>query len=283
MSGSARPSLRPGPSVRWLAIPAGLFLLAGFAYPVGSLVSYSFTEAPGGLAHYGEFLGQSAYVHILGNTFRTAAVVTVVCLALGYPYAYLMATSGRTTRLLLTLVLVVSLWTSLLVRTYAWLVILDRNGPINNGLESLGLISEPLSLVHNEVGAVIGLVHILLPLMVLPLFAVMSNIDPRLSSAARSLGAAPGRAFRDVFVPLSMPGVTAGCILVFIVALGYYITPALLGDAGSTMLGELIAKQIRSLLNWGLGAAMAAVLLVITAILYMVFNRVMRVERMWGA
>jgi ABC-type spermidine/putrescine transport system permease subunit I len=127
------------------------------------------------------------------------------------------------------------------------------------------------------------MVHILLPLMVLPLFAVMRNIDPRLVTAAQSLGAAPARAFKDVFVPLSMPGVAAGCILVFIVALGYYITPALLGDAGSTMLGQLIASQIRTLLNWGLGAAMAAVLLVVTAVLYVVFNRLLRVERVWGA
>jgi ABC-type spermidine/putrescine transport system permease subunit I len=269
--------------VRWLAIPAGCLLLVGFAYPVGSLVSYSITEPPGGLAHYAEFLGESAYVQILRNTFRTAAVVTAVCLVLGYPYAYLMATSGRTARLVLTLALIVSLWTSLLVRTYAWLVILDRNGPINSGLQTLGIIKEPLTLVHNQIGASIGMVHILLPLMVLPLFAVMRNIDPRLVTAAQSLGAAPARAFKDVFVPLSIPGVAAGCILVFIVALGYYITPALLGDAGSTMLGQLIASQIRTLLNWGLGAAMAAVLLVVTAVLYVVFNRLLRVERVWGA
>lgn len=269
--------------VRWLAIPAGILLLIGFAYPVGSLVSYSVTEPPGGLSHFAEFLGEPAYVQILRNTLRTAAVVTAVCLLLGYPYAYVMATSGRTVRLVLTLALVVSLWTSLLVRTYAWLVILDRNGPVNSFLETLGVISEPLSLVHNQTGAVIGLVHILLPMMVLPLYAVMRNIDPRLVEAARSLGAAPARAFKDVFVPLSMPGVAAGCILVFIVALGYYITPALLGDARSTMLGQLIANQIRTLLDWGLGAAMAAVLLAVTAVLYVVFNRLLRVEQAWSS
>lgn len=266
----------------WLLAPALLFVAFAFAYPVATILARSFSEAPGGLSHYQQIFQEPAYVKVLMNTLRLSAIVTIVCLALGFPFAYAMTIDRLWLRRLLLLALLLPLWTSLLVRTYAWLVLLDRKGIVNEALTSLGLIDQPLELVHNGIGVTIGMVQILLPFMVLPLYAVMRNIDGRLVAAARSLGAPPVRAFTSVYVPLALPGIAAGCILVFIISIGYYITPALLGGAKDTVIAQLIANQIQSLLNWGLGAALSAVLLVVTLGLFLVFTRIVRVERIGG-
>jgi putative spermidine/putrescine transport system permease protein len=261
----------------WLLLPALLVLGVAFLYPVGEILARSFS---GRGQAYSTFFGTPVYVTILLHTFRLAAVVTGICLVLGWPFAYGMTVAGRRTRWLMIFVLLLPLWTSLLVRTYAWLVILNPEGLINDTLRAVGLA--PLGLDHNTLAVTIGMVHVLLPFMVLPLYAVMRNLDLRLVAAARSLGASPMRAFSSVYIHLALPGIAAGCIMVFILTLGFFITPAILGGASDIYLAQLIDLQIETYLNWSLGAAMAGVLLATTLVLFIVFARVTRVGRIRG-
>jgi putative spermidine/putrescine transport system permease protein len=268
---------------RWalLVIPALALILVAFAYPVFDILRRSFTEPVSGFGNYQQFFDAPAYVKILRRTFFTAAIVTVVCLLLGYPYAYLMTVVRPRWRIVLLAVVLVPFWTSLMVRTYAWMVLLQDTGFINNVLASLGI--GRLSLIRNTLGVTIGMAQILLPFMVLPLYATMQGIDRRLLHAAEGLGAPPRTAFLKVYVPLSMPGVTAGVTLVFILSLGFYITPALLGSPQNALLSQLIVTQISQLLNFGMGGAMAAILLAVTAVVFVVFSRVVRPGRGYGA
>ena len=183
----------------------------------------------------------------------------LVCVVAGYPYAYAMTVVGPKVRLILILCVLVPFWVSGVVRTLAWVILLQDSGVINSIIRSVGL--GPIKLIRTQTGVVIGMAQVLLPFMILPLYAVMRTIDLRLMQAARSLGARPARAFLQVYVPLSLPGLYAGAIIVFILALGFYITPALLGGPRSTMLSTLIQNQVLSLLNWGKGGAMGVVLL----------------------
>src|SRR5262245_24503552 len=225
----------------WLAIPAIVFLRPVFLVPLLAMGVRSFTDPPGaGLANYQKFFAEQAYVRILTNTFWIALIATLTCLAVGYPYAYLMTiVSGRIAGILLIAVLL-PFWSSLLVRTFAWQVILRDTGIVNRFLLDLGLIHEPLALIRTTGGVILGMSHILLPFMVLPLYAVMRRIDPEFGRAAANLRASPTTAFLRIFVPLSLPGVLAGCLLVFILALGFYITPPLLGGLKDQMISQLI-------------------------------------------
>lgn len=258
----------------WLLVPALVLLGFVFLYPVAEILSRSFS---GGGEAYSTFFGTPVYVTVLFNTLRLAGTVTGICLVLGMPFAYGMTIVGSRTRWLMVFALMLPLWTSLLVRTYAWLVILNPEGLINDTLRAVGLA--PLGLDHNSLAVTIGMVHVLLPFMVLPLYAVMRNLDLRLVAAARSLGASPLRAFSSVYVHLALPGIAAGCIMVFILTLGFFITPAILGGASDTYLAQLIDFQIEQLLNWPLGAAMAGVLMAATLVLFVVFARVTRVAK----
>jgi putative spermidine/putrescine transport system permease protein len=214
---------------------------------------------------------------------RRTCVSTVTCLVVGYPFAYLMTVvSGRVAGLLLIAVLL-PFWSSLLVRTFAWQVILRDTGIINRFLLDLGLISSPLTLIRTTLGVILGMSHILLPFMVLPLYAVMRRIDPEYGRAAANLGAPPMSAFLRVFVPLSLPGVVAGCLLVFVLALGFYITPALLGGLHDQMISQLIVQQIQQRLDWGFGTAMSVVLMVITLVILFVASRLVRLRDVFGS
>jgi putative spermidine/putrescine transport system permease protein len=248
----------------------------------------SVTDLPAGaegdlLINFRRFFEGEANVRVLGNTFWIAGVSTVVCLLIGYPYAYLMTiASPRVTGLLLIAVLV-PFWSSLLVRTYAWQVILRDTGLINSSLLSWGVIDEPLDLFQTTTGVLLGMTQVLLPYMVLPLFTTMARIDPELSKAAANLGASPTRAFLRVFLPLSIPGVLAGSLLVFVLALGFYITPALLGSPRDTMLSAFIATRVQQQLDWGLASAMAVVLMGVAGIVLLIASRVIRVRDVFGA
>ncbi|HWM78560.1 MAG TPA: ABC transporter permease, partial [Methylomirabilota bacterium] len=214
--------------------------------------------------HYGDFFTEPAYLRILMRTFRVSLTVTLCCLILGYPTAYVLSlVSGRLRRFLLLLVIVPYL-TSFLVRTYAWMVLLGPKGIINSLLLKAGLIDTPLKLLYSAIGVHVGMVHVLLPLMILPLYSVMVGIDRTLPRAAQTLGAGPLRTFVRVFLPLSLPGVRSGCVLVFLIALGFYITPAMLGGLRDSMIAMLIESQITQLVNWGFAAAAAVVLLAVT-------------------
>lgn len=242
-----------------LALVGGVVLI-----PIAWLFYLSFIGPDGfTLINYERLLHPSYYV-TLSTTFQLAIVVTLICLLLGYPLAYLAAQlSPRWAGLVLMCVLF-PFWTSLLVRTYAWLVLLQRKGVINTWLQSLGLIDEPLRLVHNFTGTTIGMVHIMLPFMVLPLYASMKTIDQVYMKAAANLGASPIRAFWQIYVPLSVPGLAAGLIVVFALSLGFYVTPALLGGGRVMMWAMQIERSIAVYSDWGAASALGVVLLVIT-------------------
>jgi putative spermidine/putrescine transport system permease protein len=279
-------SLRGLTGNRWslLVLPAVVFLAVFFLAPLVTMSLRSVTDPQdAGLSNYTRFLDDEAYLRVLINTFWIALVSTVTCLVIGYPFAYLMTVvPGRVAGLLLIAVLL-PFWSSLLVRTFAWQVILRDTGIINRFLLDLGLISSPLTLIRTTLGVILGMSHILLPFMVLPLYAVMRRIDPEYGRAAANLGAPPVSAFLRVFVPLSLPGVVAGSLLVFVLALGFYITPALLGGLHDQMISQLIVQQIQQRLDWGFGTAMSVVLMVITLGILFVASRLVRLRDVFGS
>jgi len=225
---------------------------------------------------------QRVFTRILGRTFQISAAVTLACLLLGYPLAYWLSTlSARQANVLMILVLV-PFWTSILVRVAAWIVLLQREGLVNKALMSLHLVAEPLTLLFNRTGVVISMTHILLPFMILPLYSVMKSVPPTYLRAAVSLGSPPLAAFFRVYVPQTWPGIGAGGLLVFILAIGYYVTPALLGGADDQMLSYYIAQYTNVDVNWGMACALGAVLLATTLVLYAVYRRVVKSELSLG-
>ncbi|MCC8967877.1 ABC transporter permease subunit [Bradyrhizobium sp. Pear76] len=221
-------------------------------------------------------------LRVLYQTFKFAFIISALCVILGYPVAYAMRIASDRTRRTITLLILLPLWTSTLVRAFAWIVILGRNGIVNATLTELGIIDEPLKLVYNTVGLYIGMVHIMLPFMVLPLYNSLSRIDLRLLSAAETLGARPISAFFWIVLPLSMPGVLAGLLLVFMSSVGMFVLPALLGGLSDITYTMLIEKQINELNNWGLAAAMSVFLLVVTGILTLFYGRILNIEASSG-
>jgi putative spermidine/putrescine transport system permease protein len=251
-----------------LLVPALLLLVIFFLLPVLSLLLRSVLEPTPGLHNYAQLLGSTTYLRVFGNTFLVAGVVTVVTVAIGFPTAWLLAIAPRKLSSVLFAILLLSMWTNLLARTFAWMVLLQQTGPINRMLMALGLISEPLTLVNNLIGVTIGMTYIMLPFLVMPLHATLRSIDPSTLRAAAICGASRWQAFWRVLVPLAMPGVASGALMVFVMALGYFVTPALLGGPSYMMLAELVAQLVQELLNWGLAGAAAFVLLAVTLALY---------------
>ncbi len=251
-----------------LLVPALLLLVIFFLLPVLSLLLRSVLEPTPGLSNYAQLLGSTTYLRVFGNTFLVATVVTLATLAIGFPTAWLLAIAPRKLSSVLFAILLLSMWTNLLARTFAWMVLLQQTGPINRLLMALGVISEPLTLVNNLIGVTIGMTYIMLPFLVMPLHATLRGIDPSTLRAAAICGASRWQAFWRVLVPLAMPGIASGALMGFVMALGYFVTPALLGGASYMMLAELIAQLVQQLLNWGLAGAAALVLLAVTLTLY---------------
>jgi len=219
------------------------------------------------------------YVQLYTKTLRLALVITLLTLVLGYPLAATLAKAPpRTGNLLLVLVLL-PFWTSLLVRTTAWIALLQTNGVINSVLMGLGITGEPLEMLYTEFATIVAMTHILLPMMILPLYSVMRGIDPSYMRAALSLGAHPVPAFVKVYFPMTLPGVSAGVLLVFIISVGYYITPALVGGTDGQMISNLIAFHMQQSNNWELAAALGALLLLVVIILYWIYDRLVGTER----
>lgn len=250
------------------AIPAMLLLTIFFVVPVISLLLRSVTEPKMGLQNYETLLATRTYAKVFWNTFMVASVVTGLTVVLGFPVAWLLSILPRRWSAIGFGVVVLSMWTNLLARTYAWMVLLQSTGVINSFLKSLGIIETPLQLINNLTGVTIGMVYIMLPFFILPLQATLRTIDPATLQAASLCGAGRWQAFRRVLLPLSLPGILSGGIIVFVMSLGYFVTPALLGGTSNMMLAELIAQFVQSLLKWGLGGAAAFVLLIITLALY---------------
>ncbi|WP_018897976.1 ABC transporter permease [Rhizobium sp. 2MFCol3.1] len=254
-----------------LAAPPLLFLALFFVLPLCVLFAISLTTPVFGLQNYQKLLGDSTYFRVLGNTFTVSATVTIVALLIGYPVAWLLAIMpSRGARILLSIILI-SMWTNLIARTYAWMVLLQNTGAINRALINIGLIDRPLPLINNLFAVVVGMTYIMLPFVILPIRTTMMSIDPSMMKAASLCGARPYQVFFRVLLPLSMPGIGAAALMVFVMTLGYYVTPSLLGGASNIMLGEMVAQQMLTLLDWGLGSAAAFLLLAIALALYAVF------------
>lgn len=258
-----------------LLLPPLILLAAFFVLPLSDVVLQSFFGSSPIYKQYAQVFLQSSTLTVLLYTFQTAAVITVCTLILSYPVAFVVSRAkGNLLHLCLALILI-PFWTSTVIRTYAWIVILQRRGVLNEILLSSGWIERPLKLMSNGVGMQIAMIHIMLPFMIIPLLSTMRGIDGNLLRAAAVMGANPFRQFASVYFPLSLPGVSAGSILVFISSLGFYITPSLLGGQ-HTMVAVLIEQQASRLLNWPLASALATVLLVITCILFVLYERAIR-------
>ncbi|MDF1587332.1 ABC transporter permease [Marinimicrococcus flavescens] len=266
-----------------LSLPALLVIGIVAFLPTAWLFWLSFIdEGSFSLAHYERMVREASYLRIFWSTFEISAVVTVIAILLGYPLAYLLSQlSERAASLLLILVLV-PFWTSLLVRTYAWLVLLQRRGVINDWLQGLGLVDAPLRLVHNYTGTLIGMTHIMLPFLILPTYAALRTIDRDYLKAAASLGASPLRAFWTVFFPLSLPGLMAGALLVFVLCLGFYVTPALLGGGRVLLVSMKIQQNAGMYFEWGAASAMGVILLVATLGIFWGLGRLVSLDRVMG-
>ena len=266
-----------------LSMPALLAILVVVFLPIFWLSSLSFYNISGAFSmeNYERIFESDLYRRTFVVTFQISVSVTVISVLLGYPLCYwLTKMTDRTAAILMVFVLV-PFWTSVLVRTYAWLVLLQRNGIINSTLMSLDVIEEPLQLAHNLTGSIIGMVHIMLPFLILPLYATMRSIDTDLVRAAVGLGSSPRKAFWHVFFPMSLPGLSAGIVLVFILSLGFYVTPALLGGGRVQMLAQRIESTITIYSNWGASSALGVVLLLMALVMIWLMNRVFGLDKLF--
>lgn len=268
----------------WLLLaPALLALAVFFLYPLGKMLLLSLFDPSLTFKHYQRLLDEPAYWQVMWITLRIAVMVTLATLALGYPLSCVLARLPVRQANLWMIVVIVPYFTSILVRTYAWMVLLGTEGAINQLLMWLGIIPAPLKLLYTSTGVMIGMTYILLPYMVLALYSVMRGIDTSLLSAAESLGASRTRAFWRIYVPLSLPGIAAGGLLVFILSLGFFITPALMGGQQDTMISMVIENQIETYFDWGFAAALSSVLLVCTLLLFWLYQRVVGLEKLFEA
>lgn len=265
-------------------LPAFLFLGIFFVLPVSMLFGLSFLDSDGALTfeHYQRLWDKTVYMKVLGITLKTAGWTTVLCIVGGYPIAYLLATVAKTTRARLTILVLMPFWTSFLVRTFAWIVLLGRKGAVNNFLIDIGMIEQPLKMIFKFSGVMIGMSHALMPLAVLTMLSVMEGIDANLSKAGSTMGARGGQTFWRIYFPLSVPGIAAGGMLVFITSLGFFITPALLGGARDTMIVQTIIFQIKEVLNWGFAGAIGVLLMVSVLIIFFVYDKLLGLSTLSG-
>ena len=259
-----------------LVSPGVAVLVAFFLMPLLLMALRSVTDPSP--ANYLILFSSGIYVRVLLHTLVVAGLCMLVCLVLGYPYAFAMLRAGPRLQLVLTVAIILPFWSSVLVRSYAWLMLLRDTGVINTWLLNWGVIATPLRIVRTNIAVVITMCHILLPFMVFPVYAAMRRIDPNLLPAAAVMGARPARAIRLVFVPLSLPGVYAGPLIVFVVALGFYVVPALVGGPSSTMFSELIVGKVYDELEFGVGAALAMVLIAPALVVLGIVSRFVRIR-----
>jgi putative spermidine/putrescine transport system permease protein len=251
--------------------------------PLLWLLALSFYDNGFSFVHYARLFKDPSYTKSFFLTFQIAVAVTVTTALLGYPLCYWMLGLSPLWQRIAFICVLIPFWTSLLVRTYAWLVLLQRRGLVNTTLQNLGVLSEPLALMYNATGTAIGMAHILLPFLVLPLFATMRSIDRDLLRAGAALGGKPGFVFWRVFFPMSLPGLTAGGLLVFVLSIGYYVTPQLLGGGSTVMIGQLIQRNIELFSSWGAASAVSMVLLLMVMGVFLLMSRFLSIDRVLGA
>ncbi|WP_172291973.1 ABC transporter permease [Pseudoruegeria sp. HB172150] len=266
----------------WLLLaPLAVYLALFFLVPLAEVAIMSVTEPRPGLANYEKVLTGSLYRKVFLNTFATAALVTVCCLLVGYPLAYLMNATTQRRAMMILLLITMSFWTSFLVRTYAWMVLLGNNGPVIWLLETIGF-EDPPGILFTRFSSTLAMVHILAPYMIMNIYSVMQKIDRSLIRSAESMGAYGLSLFRHVYLPLTAPGIANGSVLVFVICLGFYVTPVLLGSPREQMAAGLIGHQIEEFLAFGLGSAMAIVLLVVTLIVLAIYSRRFGLDKLYG-
>lgn len=274
-----------GPTLRYLRplapmAPLALYLGLFFIAPVAYFLASSFIGAAGGfdLSNYEKLFTRPVYARVVWSTLSISMWVALICTLIAYPIAYVITNARHNMRQTLLLLVLLPFWTSFLIRTFAWIVLLGRKGVVNNYLIALGIVDEPLSLLYNFFGVMVGMTHALLPIAVLTILPVMLSIDSTLRKAGALLGAGPGQVFWRIYFPLSFPGVAAAWLLVFVSSLGFFITPALLGSAQETMVTQLIIEQVQQLLNWGFAGALSLLLLVGASVVFFLFHRIVGVQ-----
>ena len=262
-----------------LLLPVLAVLAGVFVYPVIGMLERGVFTPEFSLQHYYAIFERDLYLRTFWRTFRLSAVVTAVTLVLGFPVALLMARSTGGVAAIIAACVIFPLWTSVLVRSFAWTVLLSRNGLVNDALMRSGLIEQPLRLLYTEFAVVLALAHVMLPFMILPLYAVLRDIPKDVIRAASAGGASDFAVLRTIIVPLSMPGIAAGCTMVFLVSLGFFVTPLLLGGSRSLMIATLITQEVTQNYNWGLAAALSTTLLVVVLIALALLGRFVRIGR----
>jgi putative spermidine/putrescine transport system permease protein/spermidine/putrescine transport system permease protein len=267
-----------------LASPALLLVLVILVIPVGWLFYVSFVGADGqfSLENYQRMIERKSYARIFITTFQVSLLTTGLCILIGYPLAYFMSQLPARLANLCLITVLLPFWTSLLVRTYAWLVLLQKKGLVNDWAIALGLWDEPVKMVHNMTGTLIGMVHIMLPFLILPVYNAMRAIDGDYLKAAANLGASPRRAFWSVFFPLSTPGLFAGSLMVFVLCLGFFVTPAVLGGGKVILVSMKIVSNIELFVNWGAASALGVVLLAMTVAILWIASRFLNLENIAG-
>ena len=267
-----------------LSSPALLLILVVLVIPVGWLFYVSFIGANGqfSLENYERMINRSSYRRIFFTTFQVSFLTTGLCILIRYPLAYFISQLPAKLANLCLITVLLPFWTSLLVRTYAWLVLLQKQGLVNSWGMSLGLWDEPIKMVHNMTGTLIGMVHIMLPFLILPVYGAMKAVDADFMKAAANLGASPRKAFWTVFFPLTTPGLFAGALMVFILCLGFFVTPAVLGGGKVIMVSMKIVSNIELFVNWGAASALGVVLLVATVAILWVASRFLNLDQIAG-
>jgi putative spermidine/putrescine transport system permease protein len=266
-----------------LFMPAVLIVVLFLGVPLIILAFQSFREGDSfTLAHYVRIFDEAIYWRTYYETLKISFLVTVICIVMGFPLAYAAAVAPRRWSSFILALVMLPFWTSVLVRTYAWLVVLQRRGIINTMLLNMGIIDSPLSLSHNFTAVLIGMVHIMLPFMVFPLYAALSKIPQELIHAGHSLGGSPGYVLRRIVVPLSAPGVFAGSVLVFILCLGFYLTPELLGGGKTIMVSSLVQRNVELYLQFGAASAVAMILLLLLFLIFWTVDKVLPIEKIIG-
>ncbi|CAB3671822.1 hypothetical protein LMG3458_01136 [Achromobacter deleyi] len=266
-----------------MAAPLVILLLVLLIYPVGQLLLLSFYGDQGfTLAQYHRLFESSVYVNVLLITLKISLWTTFFAVVAGYPVAYLISSLSARRKTSLLFWVLLSFWTSFLVRTFAWVVLLGRNGVVNQLLQALGILDAPANLLYNFGSVLVGMVHALMPLAVLTMLSVMENIDRNLPRAASTLGARPGTAFWKIYFPLSMPGVAAAAIMVFVTAIGFFITPALLGGRKETMITQIIIDQVQQTMNWEFAGAVSVLLLVVVLAVFALYDKILGLSTMTG-
>ncbi|MBP1326031.1 putative spermidine/putrescine transport system permease protein [Leucobacter exalbidus] len=256
---------RKRPGLLLALLPAFVVLAIFYFYPMFSVLLMSFTDPEPGLQNFEWFFSQPVNLQVLWRTLIISFWVTIICVILAFPFAFFLTIVKPSTRGLLMLVVLIPFWTSMVVRTFAWVILLQDSGPIGQFMKLFGV--DELGIMRTPTAVLIGMAQVLMPFVVLPIYTTMSKIDMRLLTAARSLGARPSKAFVTVYLPLSLPGIASGTLLCFVMALGFYITPAMLGSSREAFLSTLIQGQVQGQSNWGYGSAIGLVLLVVTLII----------------